>query len=57
MRSAPLQRAIILPRDLYAAVERVARADGFLSVQAWAVCRFQVIVNERPETESVNTRA
>lgn len=51
-----LRRSVVLPRDLFLDVERAARADRFASVQTWAVCALQRLVNERPELQPPNGR-
>jgi hypothetical protein len=40
-REAALRRAIILPPDLYADLEKLARRAGFASVQTWLVVELQ----------------
>lgn len=42
-----LRRTVVLPPDLFLALEHLARRDGFGSLQAWLVCRMQEYVNGR----------
>jgi hypothetical protein len=37
----PLRRVVIFPTDLFVDLEKLARRDGFSSVQAWVVCEMQ----------------
>jgi hypothetical protein len=40
------QRRIILPPDLFRNLEARAQRDGFNSVQTWAVCAFQMLLDK-----------
>jgi hypothetical protein len=37
----PLRRTVIFPSDLFNDLEKLARRDGFNSVQGWLVCTLQ----------------
>ena len=55
-RDSLLRRAILVPPDLRVDVERLAQADGFESLQSWAIFTFQRLVNERPEIADPHAR-
>ena len=42
-----LRRTIVLPADLFLAVETLARRDGFATLQAWVVVRLQAYLDSR----------
>jgi hypothetical protein len=42
-----LRRACVLPQDLYASIEFLARVDGWMSVQAFIVCELQKLATAR----------
>ena len=42
-----LRRSVVIPGDLFLALERLAQRDGFASVQAWLVCRMQEYADGR----------
>ena len=45
--AAVSRRAIVLPGDLFIALEHLARRDGFSSTAAWVVVTLQAYANDR----------
>jgi hypothetical protein len=53
---AVLRRSVVIPSDLFFDVQKLARADGFESVQAWIVVQVQKVMAARACAAEVTRR-